>query len=232
MPSGLMTTKVNQIDEAAFGVVYGSISVMAVLMAMHSPIEDPGFHAVLLFGTVFVVAVAKAYAEVCERMLKTGNAATWSDVGAVWQHSRTILLAGNGPTIAFICSAFGLISPDRRLLVAQLLAIGLLGWFGGRIGLRVRGSVPSLGSVANFWYRRNCPFAGRSQAASCCSSQVMVSDMTHGPTPKARSIMRFSPMGSRVRLKACAWPLRNARVRGHLEPMAVDRSPSKPLIVA
>ncbi|MEJ8562953.1 hypothetical protein QTO30_18195 [Yoonia sp. GPGPB17] len=90
------------------------------------------------------MAVAKAYAEICERMLESGNAATWSDVDAVWQHSRTVLLAGNGPTVAFLCSAFGLISPDRALLAAQLLAIGLLGWFGGRIGWRVRGSVPSM----------------------------------------------------------------------------------------
>ena len=40
--SGLMTTQISQIDEVAFSVVYGSVSVMAVLMVMRSPIEDPG----------------------------------------------------------------------------------------------------------------------------------------------------------------------------------------------
>jgi len=139
-----MAVQARQIDEAAFGVVYGSITVMALLMTVHPPIEDPGRKAVLLFGTVFVVAVAKAYAEMCERMLTSGNAATWSDIKAVWKHSQTVLLAGNGPTVAFLLSALGLLSAETALRVAQLLALGLLGWFGGRIGWRVRGSVPSM----------------------------------------------------------------------------------------
>ena len=54
------------------------------------------------------------------------------------------MLTGNGPTAAFLLSALGVFSPDTALLVAQLLAIGLLGWFGGRIGWSVRGRVQSL----------------------------------------------------------------------------------------
>ncbi|MEL6640597.1 MAG: hypothetical protein AAFN63_06860 [Pseudomonadota bacterium] len=134
-----MTVRSRQIDEAAFGVVYGSITVMAVLAAMRPPIEDPGRNAALLFGTVFVVALAKAYAEICERMLTSGNAATWSDINEVWSHNRTVLLASNGPTLAFLFAAFGLYGGDTALVVAQLLAFGLLGWFGGRIGWRVSG---------------------------------------------------------------------------------------------
>ena len=143
MRIGRMMPHSNQIDEAAFGVVYGSITVMALLMGMHAPVEDPGPKAVLLFGSVFVVAVAKAYAEICERMLQSGQAAGWSDVREVWGHSRTVLLAGNGPTLAFLLSAIGLYDPDTALIVAQVLAIALLTWFGGRIGWRVRGSVLS-----------------------------------------------------------------------------------------
>lgn len=134
-----MTVRSRQIEEAAFGVVYGSITVMAVLAAMRPPIEDPGRNAALLFGTVFVVALAKAYAEICERMLASGNAATWSDINDVWRHSRTVLLASNGPTLAFLFAALGLYSGDTALFVAQFLAFGLLGWFGGRIGWRVSG---------------------------------------------------------------------------------------------
>lgn len=141
MRNGPMTMQARQIDEAAFGVVYGSITVMALLIGLHAPIEDPGRQALLLFGSVFVVAVAKAYAEICERMLQSGNAATWADVSAVWSHSRTVLLAGNGPTLAFVLAALGLFSADTALVAAQILAIGLLSWFGGRIGLRVRGTI-------------------------------------------------------------------------------------------
>jgi hypothetical protein len=136
-----MTTPARQIDEAAFGVVYGSITVMALLMAMHAPVEDPGQKALLLFGSVFAVAIAKAYAELCERMLQTGRAATWVDARAVWQHSRTVLLAANGPALAFALAALGVFSADTALVAAQIVAVGLLGYFGGRIGWRVRGTI-------------------------------------------------------------------------------------------
>ena len=61
--NGPMTTQAQRIDEAAFGVVYGSITVMALLMAMTPPLEEPGRKALILFGSVFAVALAKAYAE-------------------------------------------------------------------------------------------------------------------------------------------------------------------------
>lgn len=130
-----------QVDEAAFGVVYGSIMVTALLMGLHAPIEDSGRQALLLFGSVFVMAVAKAYAGICERMLQSGHAATWADASAVWSHSRAVLLAGNGPTLAFLLAALGLFSANIGLIVAQILVIGLLGWFGGRIGWRVGGTI-------------------------------------------------------------------------------------------
>lgn len=144
MRNGPMTTPARRIDDAAFGVVYGSITVMALLMAMHSPIEDPGRQALILFGSVFAVALAKAYAEICERMLKSGNAATWDDVRAVWLHSQTVLLAANGPTVVFTLAALGLITSDTALVLAQVLAIALLGWFGGRIGWRIRATLFSV----------------------------------------------------------------------------------------
>lgn len=136
-----MTTQSQRIDEAAFGVVYGSVTVMALLVAIRPPVEDPGRHALILFGSVFAVALAKAYAEICERMLDSGKAATWADARAVWQHSRTVLLAANGPTLAFALAAMGLIAADAALVLAQILAIALLGWFGGRIGWRVGGTL-------------------------------------------------------------------------------------------
>lgn len=135
-----MTAPARRIDEEAFGVVYGSVTVMALLMALRPPVDDPGRQALILFGSVFAVALSKAYAEVCERMLASGKAATWADARAVWQHSQTVLLAANGPTLVFALAAVGLIEADAALVLAQVLAILLLGWFGGRIGWRVVGT--------------------------------------------------------------------------------------------
>jgi VIT1/CCC1 family predicted Fe2+/Mn2+ transporter len=133
-----MTPPTRLIDDAAFGVVYGSITVMALLMTMHPPIENPGRQALILFGSVFAVALAKAYAEICERMLKSGNAATWDDVRAVWQHSQTVLLAAKGLAVVFALAALSLIPSETAFVLALVLAITLLGWFGGRIGWRIK----------------------------------------------------------------------------------------------
>lgn len=130
-----MTTR--QIDQAAFGVVYGSITVLALLMAAHSPIEYPGRQAIMLFLAVFAVALAKAFAEICERVLQSGQSANWSDIREVWQHAQTVLIAANGPTLAFVLAAAGVISGDMALLLAQILVFGLLAYFGARIGWRV-----------------------------------------------------------------------------------------------
>jgi len=63
-------------------------------------------------------------------------------------------------------------------------------------------NVHFVGPAANFCARRKIPSVRHNYAASCSSSQTIVSAMTHCSTPKACSIMRFSPMRSRVRLKA------------------------------
>lgn len=47
--------------------------VMTFLMAMHQPIEKLGRQTLARFGTVTVVAVAKAYAEIFKRVLTLGE---------------------------------------------------------------------------------------------------------------------------------------------------------------
>ena len=139
-----MTAPPRRIDEAAFGVVHGSITVMAFLMAMHRPIEDPGKQALLLFGTVAAVAVAKAYAEICERALKSGKPADWADIHAAWTHSQTVLLAANGPAVAFAMAWAEAFDAATAFAIAQILVLGVLIYFGARIGWRVGRTVPSV----------------------------------------------------------------------------------------
>ncbi|MEO0382976.1 MAG: hypothetical protein AAF234_05420 [Pseudomonadota bacterium] len=137
-----MTIKAaSAINEAAFGVIYGSISVMAVLMALHPPVENTGRVGLVLVATVVTVALAKAFAELCEQMLATGQELSFADVTTVWHHSRTVLLAANAPAAAFFLAWLGLYSAQLALILAQALALGLLVYFGGHIGWRVRGTV-------------------------------------------------------------------------------------------
>ena len=68
-----MTDQNRGIDKAPFGTVYGSIMVMTFLMAVRQPIDEPGRQTLARFGTVAVVAVAKAYAEIFKRVLTSGE---------------------------------------------------------------------------------------------------------------------------------------------------------------
>ncbi|MBV6656279.1 MAG: hypothetical protein KI785_00780 [Devosiaceae bacterium] len=122
------------LDDAAFGLVYGSISVIAVLMALHQPIEHPWQVALTLFGTVAAVSLAKAFAEIYQQVLSTGRQADWSDITSMWSHCRTVLLAANGPALAFALAGLGLYSTSTGLLVAHGFALALLGSMGALIG--------------------------------------------------------------------------------------------------
>ena len=137
------TRRTAQIDATAFGVIYGTIMVLALVISAHPPVEAPGRFAVVLFASVFAVALAKAYAELCERMLETGQPARSEDFRDVWHHARTVLLAANGPALAFLLASAGLITGEAAQLAAQVVALAALGVYGARIGWRVRGTVLS-----------------------------------------------------------------------------------------
>ncbi|MEM9814205.1 MAG: hypothetical protein AAF913_16235 [Pseudomonadota bacterium] len=131
----------HRIDEAAFGVVYGTITVMGLLLAMDPDHIEPLRAAGYLFVSVLAVAMAKAFAELCETALKTGQNARPADIASAWRHSRTTLIAANGPTGAFLLAATGLIDGATAHALAQLLAIALLCAFGVRIGRALDGTV-------------------------------------------------------------------------------------------
>lgn len=125
------------IDDAAFGVIYGSVTVMGVLAATNPDHLDPLRMAVTLFVTVLAVTLTKAYADLASTVLKTRTAANRTLVRAAWEHSRTTLIAANGPTLAMLLCAAGLLGLESALILAQVLAIGLLVFYGGRIGWRL-----------------------------------------------------------------------------------------------
>lgn len=128
------------VDEAAFGIIYGSITVMGVLAATNPDYTTSFNTAGTLFFSVLAVTLAKAYADVVSTVLKTGRSADRQIIMESWHHSRSTLLAANGPTLAMLLGAVGLYGPDLALLAAQVIAIGVLFFYGARIGLRLSGT--------------------------------------------------------------------------------------------
>ena len=60
-PNGPITTATaRRIDDAAYGILCGSITLMALWMRVHRPVEAPGRQELILLGPVLAGSLAKA----------------------------------------------------------------------------------------------------------------------------------------------------------------------------
>lgn len=146
-----MSQHARQIDEAAFGVIYGAITVMGVLAATDTEDFDPLKTALKLFVTVLAVAMAKTYADLASKALKTGEVHSPATVHSAWVHSRTTLIAANGPTLAMLGGALELYDASVAMILAQICALGLLVFYGWRVGWRISDrALPAVWSACAF----------------------------------------------------------------------------------
>ena len=60
------------VHRASFGLIYGAILVLSLLMAMHEVRDGPFEAALVLFGSVLAVTLAKIFAEVLAHAMETG----------------------------------------------------------------------------------------------------------------------------------------------------------------
>ena len=60
------------VHRASFGLIYGAILVLSLLMAMHEVRGGPFEAALVLFGSVLAVTLAKIFAEVLAHAMETG----------------------------------------------------------------------------------------------------------------------------------------------------------------
>ncbi len=65
-----------RLDNASFGMIYGAITVLAILMAAGSSPGSPLETATVLFGSVLAITLAKAFAELMAHAIETGERIT------------------------------------------------------------------------------------------------------------------------------------------------------------
>jgi hypothetical protein len=122
------------VDAAAYGMIYGTIASLSVLMTMGAHPDKPLLMAVALFGTVLAIALAKAFAEVMAGGLSVAKGAEPQSFAAAWHHARPTLVAANVPTLLIAASGLGLLSPALAITLAQAFGIAVLAIVGGRVG--------------------------------------------------------------------------------------------------
>ena len=123
------------VHRASFGLIYGSILVLSLLMAMDE-VQDGLFEAALvLFGSVLAVTLAKIFAEVLSHGMETGERIlTTKAFGAAWAHSHSTLLVANVPTAIFIAAGLGAFSARAATAIAQAFCVLVLVVLGARVG--------------------------------------------------------------------------------------------------
>jgi hypothetical protein len=123
------------VQRASFGLIYGSILVLSVLMAMDEVRDGPFEAALVLFGSVFAVTLAKIFAEVLSHSMETGERVlTAKAFGTAWGHSHSTLTVANVPTAIFLMSGLGWLSVETATALAQGFCIVLLVVLGARVG--------------------------------------------------------------------------------------------------
>lgn len=132
-PTGLW----QRVDMASFGMIYGSVTVLGILMAMGAHPDAPLPSAAILFGSVLAISLAKAFAEVMTNAIDKGERITRQSFSHSWDHARTTLVAANLPTLFFVAAEFELWTVHTAVMLSQFYCVLLLMLVGARVGWRL-----------------------------------------------------------------------------------------------
>ena len=122
------------LDEAAYGAIYGAVTVLTLLIAFEAHASGPIHMAVTLLGSVTAILLSKAFAEVMSKAIQTGRRPDREALVAAWHHVRPALVAANLPAALFVLVHFGVGSGDSAVKLSQIYCVFLLSVFGARLG--------------------------------------------------------------------------------------------------
>ena len=123
------------LEREAFGLIYGAIIVLSLLMALAPEPVAPFKPAIVLFGSVLAMTLARALAALIAHSIETGERMMrMSAIRSAWRGSHPILFVAHLPTALFMASGLGWILPEAAMLISQLFCILILVIFGARVG--------------------------------------------------------------------------------------------------
>ncbi|EPX75787.1 hypothetical protein [Salipiger mucosus] len=121
-------------DKAAFGIIYGAIMVLSILLAQGDHPTPPLETALVLFGSVLAITLAKAFAELVSQALDARTRITRHSWRAAWSHSAPTLSVANLPAALFLAAWLGWIGSEAALVLSRVLCVALLAVLGARAG--------------------------------------------------------------------------------------------------
>lgn len=123
------------LERESFGLIYGAIMVLSLLMAFADQPDAPFKPAAVLFGSVLAMTLARALAALISQSIETGERMLRvCALRAAWSGSHPILFVAHLPTALFLASGQGWLALETAVLVSQLFCILILVVFGARVG--------------------------------------------------------------------------------------------------
>ncbi len=123
------------LERLAFGLVYGAIMVLSLLMAAGENTQAKVKTAGILFGSMLAITLARGFAELVARGIETGERMlTPRALWAAWQGSRPILAVAVLPTLLFLAAGLGWCSAGLATVLSQIYCVAILVLFGARVG--------------------------------------------------------------------------------------------------
>jgi divalent metal cation (Fe/Co/Zn/Cd) transporter len=108
--------------------------VLSILLAQGSHPTAPLDTAIVLFGSVLAITLAKAFAELLSHALENRKRISRGSWRAAWHHSSPTLAVANIPTALFLAAWQGWIDAVTVLVLSQVLCVMLLAVLGARAG--------------------------------------------------------------------------------------------------
>ena len=128
------------LERASFGLIYGAIMVLSILMALDFQPNVPFRPAAILFGSVLAMTLARTLAALFSHGVESGERImNIAAVRAAWRGSHHILVAAYLPTAVFMAAGLGWLTTEAALFLSQLCCVLTLAILGARAGWVIRG---------------------------------------------------------------------------------------------
>jgi hypothetical protein len=123
------------LDKIAAGLVYGAIVVLSLVMALGDETASPFKMAIVLFGSVLAITLARMFSELLSHALETGERMpTRAVVFARWRNAHPALSVANLPSVLFLAAGLGWMPVEWAVTASQAYCILILVAFGARVG--------------------------------------------------------------------------------------------------
>lgn len=123
------------LEQAALGLVNGAIMVLSLLLASGAQPLAPFHSAIVLFGSVTAMTLARVLAELVAHSIATGEPMlTRASVSTAWKLCYPMLGVVMVPVLLLSAAGFDWLRPSRAIILSQGFCVGILVVLGARVG--------------------------------------------------------------------------------------------------